>query len=347
MIRSALPGGRSTGIGALPHLDATAAAQFVLGDMDLPAIPALPRRSPAESSIALAMVGMPGITIGQYGAISVDARSLGKSLDPTLSLVTELDHDAFVGFRTFLAEARRQQTIRSEEGRPLSHVKWQFVGPITFGLTLVRAGVDSQAAFDIAVRAVRARVQHLLDAVDSALPGVEQIVMIEEPALTELLEPGFPLSVDCALDLLSGAMEMVERRATPGLHVCGMADIPLQLAAGPVVLSLPVHRDVVASAGYLERFLDQGGHVAWGVVATSGPFVPSVDRPWRQLMTLWGQLVERGVDPGALARQSLLTPECGLAAHSPAVARRVHSIVAEVARRVREYTKVSHSFVHA
>lgn len=339
MTRCSLPGGVATGIGSLPHLDATDAARFVLAEMELPAIPALPRRSPAESSIALAMVGMRGITIGQYGAISVDVRLL----DPAADVVTDFEHDAFVGFRTFLTEAR---AAGARGGAP-SHVKWQFVGPVTFGLTLVRAGVSTDVAFDLAVRAVRARVRHLHDAVAAALPGVEQIVMIEEPALMELLEPNFPLSLDCALDLVSGAMAMVEPYAAPGLHVCGRADIPLQLAAGPAVLSLPVRRDVLESAGYLGRFLEQGGHIAWGVVATGGPLSQSVDRPWRQLMALWSQLVERGVDPMVLGRQSLVTPECGLAAHSPDVARHVHRIVGEVSKRVREHVNASHWFVPA
>ena len=53
-----LPSGIATGIGGLPHRDADEAAEFVLRHMELPAIPTLPRRSPAEGAIAQAMVGM-------------------------------------------------------------------------------------------------------------------------------------------------------------------------------------------------------------------------------------------------------------------------------------------------
>ena len=67
-----IPSGIATGMGGLPHRDAAEAAEFVLEQMELAAIPTLPRRSPAEGSIAQAMVGMRGITVGQYGSISVD-----------------------------------------------------------------------------------------------------------------------------------------------------------------------------------------------------------------------------------------------------------------------------------
>ena len=328
MLRLALPSGLATGIGALPHLDAVAAARFVLDEMEMPAIPMLPRRSPAEASIALALVGMRGITIGQYGSISVDVHAL----DASAPVITDLAADPFVGFRTFLAESVAWQR---ERDRTIRYLKWQFVGPVTLGLTLIRAGVDEGVAFDVAVHAVRARVEFLIDAVATVLPEVEQVVMIEEPALRDVLQPGFPLALDAALDLVSGAMAMVERRATSGLHVCGLADVPMQLAAGPAVLSLPVRHEVLSSAGYLDRYLQGGGYIAWGVVATTGPLSASADRPLRQLMALWGQLAEQGVDTGRLHRQALITPECGLAAHSPAVAHRVHRLVAEVAQRVR------------
>ena len=57
--------GTVTGMGGLPHRDADDAAAFAL-TMQIPSIPQLPRRSPAEGAVAQAMVGMRGITVGQY-----------------------------------------------------------------------------------------------------------------------------------------------------------------------------------------------------------------------------------------------------------------------------------------
>jgi hypothetical protein len=317
-----LPSGTTLGIGGLPHRDAQHGAAFALAKMDMPSIPSLPRRSPAEGAIAQAMVGMRGITVGQYGAIAVD-RGL---VDPLAPVVTDLQHDAFVGFSTFLDQARGHT----------GWVKWQFVGPVTFGMALMRAGVPMSIAFEAAVRCVRTRIQHLVDAVDSALPGCRQLVFIEEPDFAQLMTPGFPIAPDTAIDLVSGALAAIETSAVSGLHVCGLADIPSQLAAGPAVISLPVHHSVVESAGYLETFMQRGGYVAWGAVPTNGPISSSADRPWRQLSELWCELVQRGADPGLLRRQAIITPECGLSAHTPAVADGVFRVAAIVGRRVRD-----------
>lgn len=330
---SSITNGASTGIGGLPHLDATEAADFVLATMGIPAIPSLPRRSPAESYVNKAMVGMRGVTVGQYGSIAVDV----QRLDPMAPVVTDLTDDAFVGFRTFLDRA----ALAVHEGRFAGPVKWQFVGPVTFGIALMRAGVPMSDAFEAAVRCVRERLGHLLDAVDAALPGITQLVILEEPALAELMAPGFPLAPDTAIDLVSGALAAVEASAVSGLHVCGLGDIPSQLAAGPAVLCVPVRPEVVECTGYLMRFMERGGVVAWGVVPTAGPLALSVDRPWRQLSEMWCELVKRGADPALLRQQAIVTPDCGLAAHSREVAENVHRVAAQVGGRVRDQAVAS------
>ncbi len=285
-------------------------------------MPTLPRRSPAEGSIAQAMVGMRGITVGQYGSISVDP----ARVDPLAPVVTDLHHDSFGGFRAFLEAAR---------GRS-GWVKWQVVGPVTLGQALMRAGVPMSVAFEAAVRCVRQRVEHLAAAVDEAVPYCDQLVFVEESDLADLMDPGFPVAPDTAIDLVSGALAAVESVGVAGLHVCGLADIPSQLATGPAVLSVPAHADVLESAGYLLRYMERGGFVAWGVVPTSGPIPTSAERPWRQLSKLWCDMVGLGADPALLRRQSIITPECGLSSHTPSVALRVHRIAAEVSRRVRD-----------
>lgn len=327
MHRINIPGGTATGIGGLPHRDAGEAAAFALAEMEMPAIPYLPRLSPAEGPVAQAMIGMQGITVGQYGSISVDP----DQIDPLAPVHTDIQNDAFVGFRTFLEAAKGRQ----------GWVKWQFVGPVTFGMALIRAGVPMSEAFESAVRCVRSKVEYLIGVVDKALPGCNQLVFIEEADLSELMTPGFPIAPDTAIDLVSGAMAAIETDAVAGLHVCGLADIPTQLAAGPAVLSLPVRPEVVDSAGYLIRFMERGGYIAWGVVPTTGPILGSAERPWRNLTQLWCELVQRGADPALLRRQAIITPECGLSLHSPAVAQSVHRMAADVSRRTRDQASAS------
>lgn len=318
--------GATTGIGSLPHRNLQEAADFALREFDLPVIPTLPRRSPAEGMIAQAVVGIDGITLGQYGSIAVDR----DTIDPATPVRTDLGNDAYGALRAFLSLA----ATCDEPPRP---IKWQFVGPVTLGVALTRAGIPTDVAFAVAVRAVRAHLTAITNEVASALPESPQLVWLDEPWFGELMHPGFPIAPDPAIDLLSGAMAAVQPVVDVGVHCCAEGvDVASLLAAGPDVLSIPAHGQVHAVAGYLARFLEGGGWVAWGAVPTDGPIPTTADRPWRRLCDLWSELARRGCDPVTLRRRSLITPQCGLGLHTPAVADRVAHLGRALGRRVRD-----------
>lgn len=317
--------GAATGVGSLPHRDARAGAEFAMREHDLLVIPSLPRRSPAESMIAQAVIGIPGVTLGQYGSIAVDV----DRIDPDAPVTTETSGDAFVGFRVLL-------DLAAASGAAGSPIKWQFVGPVTLGVALARAGVPASIAFDVASNAVRSHVAALRAEVAAALPRSPQVVVFDEPWLGELLSDDFPIAPDQAIDLLSSAMASLQPVATVGVHCCARTDWASVLAAGPQLLSLPATRDLESVGGYLHRFLEHGGWIAWGAVVTDGPIGVTAGRSWHQLSSLWCDLVQQGADPVLLRRQSLVTPHCGLGMHTPAVAERVCHMVRDISRRVRD-----------
>jgi hypothetical protein len=312
----ALPGS-NFGIGSLPHLSAGQAARFSFEAFDIPTIPSLPRRSPAELAVAQALMGVPGVTLGQYGAVAVDC----TGLDPLAEVTTDLDGPQFIGLRAFLDEAH--------ERHHRDPVKWQFLGPISVGLALERAGAATEVAFPAALRAVRSHLVAIAALIADVLPESPQLVILDEPLAGGLVGRDFPLAPDDAIDLLSGAMAVLESSATVGVHSCGNADVATLLAAGPHVLSIPVDRGLVSIAGYLDRFLRSGGWIAWGAVATDGPIGVGQPRAWQRLRSLFCELVQAGCDGDMLVRQCFITPACGLGTHAPSVARHVAEVLRE------------------
>lgn len=315
--------GQSIAVGSLPHRDPAAAAAFAISEFDIATIPTLPIRSPAEGMVAQAIAGLPGVSLGQYGSFAIDPVGLTDDTPTT----TDLTSDAFAGLRCFLDLARQVGV----DGSP---VKWQFVGPVTLGATLQRAGLRNAQAFTIAADAVRHHVAQISDAVTDALPNSPQLMVLDEPRLVELMAPEFPIPPDAAIDLISTGMAAAPAGVAVGLHCCGSCDIATMLETGPQVISLPVSEDVVDYAGYLGRFIGAGGVIAWGVLPTTGPLPAKPDRYWRRLSEIWCALVERGVDASELRRRSLVSPECGLARHQVSTARRVSRLTREVGRKV-------------
>jgi hypothetical protein len=323
-LRDSLPSAAPTGIGSLPHRDPAKAAAFTLTTLpELPAVPSLPRRSPAEGMIAQAAVGIPGITIGQYGSLAVDP----QRADPKAPVETDLDHGGYEGMKAFLDAADPART---------SVVKWQIVGPVTLGLTLVRAGVRARAAFDLATRAVQSHIDAIHQRIAAALPNATQLVFLDEPMLTDLQTAEFPLKPDRAIDHVSGVLAMIESFGVSGVHCCGHGDWASILASGPDVLSLPAEPALVDVAGYLAEFLDNGGWIAWGVIPTDRPIPMSLERPWREVRAVWCSLVSHGCDPARLLQQALMTPACGLFNHAEGVTNRVFRLLRGISDRVRD-----------
>lgn len=321
-IASVLKSGTVTGVGSLPHRDVRSAIEFVNATCpEMPYLATLPRRSPAESMLVQSAIGVRGIGLGQYGSLMIDPSDVSALNE----VATDLAHDAFATWRESL-------DAFADGTGPL---KWQFTGPVTFGRALVRLGVPAHEAFDVAIRAVRHHVRTIAEVVAERIPGRPQIVMIDEPDMGGLEDEAFPLGTESAIDLVSGALGVVESFAITGVHCCGDAPVPSLLAAGPRILNVPVRSELVEVAPHLSRFLESGGWIAWGAVPTDGPLAISAERWWRRLSDLWCALVQAGCDAMRLRQQALITPECGLAQHSESSAARIVQQVADIGERVR------------
>jgi hypothetical protein len=316
------PAGLSTAIGSLPHDDPTEAALCALSwHPRLPAAPSLPRRSATEGMVAQAAWGIPGVLVLDDGSLLVDE----GAIDPDAPLVDSgVGGEPYVGMRTFL---------EAITGR-VAPFKLQLTGPVTLGLALHAVGVEASRAFAVARHAAAARIEATLLAARRAAPGATPVLFLDEPGLTAMLEPGFPLGLDDTLDLVSSAMALVEDRAIAGLHCCGRADWQAVLQAGPQILSLPLAAGITDHSGALASFLDSGGWVAWGAVPTDGPLTTSADVLWRRLRTEWDELATAGCDLGLLRGRAIITPACGLVGLEPHQAEEVSGLAANLAQRV-------------
>jgi hypothetical protein len=259
------------------------------------------------------------------GSLLVDE----AAIDPAAPLVDgAVGGEPFVGLRAFL------DVLAGRVGP----FKLQLTGPVTLGLALHAVGVDPRRAFAVAGKAVTARIEATRRAARRAAPGATPVLFLDEPGLTAALDPGFPLELEAALDLVSSAMALVEEWAIAGLHCCGSADWQAVLQAGPQILSLPVGAGAVEHAGAFAGFMDRGGWVAWGAVPTDGPLTMDADVLWRRLWAEWDGLTAAGCDPNLLRQRAIITPACGLAGFEPFQAEQVSALAAHLAQRLETLT---------
>lgn len=336
--------GATFAVGSLPHRDIDEAIEFAWRATQIPTIPSLPRRSPAEAMVAQALVGIEGVSVGQYGGIGVDV----SQLDVDHFITTDITSDAYATFAAFLSSFNEHLVEHNNTKKP-DTVKWQFVGPVTLGVALLRIGLDANVAFPLALQAVRSHVEALEAEVARVCGDTTQIIMFDEPSLADSWESEFPLSTEDIIDLISGALAVVSPSNISGVHCCARTDWAVLLATGAQVISVPVPNisnddemnAMVAAAIRISDHMEHGGHIAWGAVRTDGPIGGSAERAWKNLMECMCALVRAGVDPVKLRTMSYITPACGLATHTEGVAESVFSTVRNVSRKVAEQATAS------
>jgi methionine synthase II (cobalamin-independent) len=331
--------GATFGVGSLPHRSMSEALDFVWNSTDIVTIPSLPRLSPAEGMIAQALVGIEGVSVGQYGGISVDV----AHLDVDQFITTDVQSDAYGTFKEFL------DTFTKRDVGKISSVKWQFVGPVTLGAALIRLGLEPGIAFPLALQAVRSHVLALEEEVTRVCGDITQIIVLDEPSLAEALEPGYPVGIEFIIDLISGALAAVEPRNISGVHCCARTDWGAILATGANIISVPVPNasnqeemaEMLVAASRISDHLAHGGHIAWGAVRTDGPISVNPERSWKALMESMCALVQAGVNADLLRRRSYITPACGLSTHADGVAERVFTLVQKLSAKVADESTVS------
>ena len=220
--------GVTVGIGSLPHRDLDAGVRFALDATAIPTIPSLARRSPAEGIIVQAMLGIEGVTVGQYGGHLGRHRRRRPDRDGD-----DRPPARCVRRSPSVPRARRRTSRRSRPG-PIDAVKWQLVGPVTLG----HGAVARRRAAARCVRGVgrvrcgrtcstcSTRSRRRCPAAASSCSSTNP-TWSTSPTRTSRSRPT-RRSTSCRV-----RSPRSSRGGMSGLHVCGVADWSSMIATGP------------------------------------------------------------------------------------------------------------------
>ena len=340
--RAPLPGLSTTAIGSLPHTQLEMALQQAFL-VDIPYLPQLPLRDPAEYMVPQALDGMPGLRFDKdgNGALDVsewrkgwlDAR-LERAIDKGEALSQfEPQPAALAAWRPFVWEVEQRKT-------PLAKV--QLAGPMTLRWAL--RTTDGKPLADLPDGAeVEAQILRLVLARSLAMArrlreaGATPIVFLDEPGLVAFDRKN-PRHLVALQELRVLILALQREGAWVSVHCCGNTDWAALLALPWDIVSLDARLSLGAVLGTGEvfaRYLASGGILGLGIVPTN--IVPgAIVNPAKELEAMLSAVpaaLELAA-PGLLAR-CLLTPACGLALRSVMDAEGILERLREGQRRLR------------
>jgi hypothetical protein len=332
--------GAVSGVGSLPFLAVAPAIDFIARRCpEVPFWPQLRRMSPREAMIPQTF----GPHMRHLSALR-DEHGFGLTADRARRFLDSLeraeagfDPAHAAGFFAFVEACGRGVFAGARA------LKGQVMGPVTTASSLVVDGTSfldhpgyRAAIADYIVRLARWQV----DALQRCAGSV--ILVLDEAYLGVAIRSN-PARREAVVDVLKSVVLRVRRPGVlVGLHCCDEIPLPVLNEIGVDLYSFDAHQGASVFAADAEgrRFVDGGGHVAWG-------WIPTLDDLGRVDA---GEIVERWLyaaaalgakDERALSRvrdRSLVTASCGLAGSSIATCERSFALAGEVssgfARRV-------------
>jgi len=337
----------ATAIGSLPHVDAGAACRLMLDSLpEMPAWPQLPKRSFLENMYVQYSEGLPGITVDE-AAERVWFQSDGitpDELEEFYRSVIDEDLERFAisdRYAAGLAGFLGGELSRELQGRP--YVKGQVTGPVSFGLTVTdqdrRAALHDEILEQAIVKGLNLKARWQAGALKQAVPGAAVVLFFDEPYL---------VSVGSAL--VGVTREQVTRDMREcvagcgaditGMHCCGNTDWSIVFETGVDIINFDAFECLEGFTAYhreIGEHVGRGGVIAWGVVPNSGiAETVGAEELADMLEGAFDMLEGRGIDRETLARQSMVTPACGLGTTSAPAAGAALSLTGELSGLLKE-----------
>jgi len=224
------------------------------------------------------------------------------------------------------------------------YIKGQIVGPVTFAASIKDAEGKSllhnpdlleATAKGLAIRALW-QVREL------GKSGKKTILFLDEPYLSGYGSAFCAIQRESVIASIQEVVDYLRERSDVliGIHCCGNTDWPMILETGPDIISFDAFSYMDTFLLYPEeitRFLKGGGSLAWGIVPTF-QFTGKEKTAglFSRLEKGLTRLREWGLDPELLARQSLLSPACGMGTMNEEAAESVLHLLSRLSRRCRD-----------
>ena len=313
----------ATGVGSMPGTSVAEAVAVVTGELpDLPHLPELPGRGAGAEMI--------GRTAALLTAV---ARDFAITTVPTGWQITGQVGPDMRRARSWLGEDcdRLEQALSGSDGM----LKVQVCGPWTWaasvedgsGRRLVR---DDAFVDDLTHALSEAILVHVAD-LRRRIPGREVVVQLDEPGLPAVLDGRIPtasglgrLAAVPAARAAAKLKDIAGRVSVPLiLHCCDR--YPFEVAAAADLAGISWDLAIAADPDHVAEAFEAGRMLFAGTVRPGD----SVEAAHSRFSEVWQQT---GLGAVAAAQVSV-TPSCGLAGVSPAVAR--EALAAVVALRGR------------
>jgi len=334
MEREASPDFRflATGIGSVPFLDIGGTCRLILEKFpEMPYWPQFVRRTHLEDMIVQFSEGLPLLAV-EGKALVFSQGQVEKELVSFYERYLADDVEKFAvspeyapGLHELTALVRQQPRLSG------LYIKGQTVGPVTLAAAVKdREGRSLFYYPDLVDACTKGlAIKALWQVRELSITGRRTVIFLDEPYLTGFGSAFTPVQREDVVQMLREVIDYLRERsdALVGIHCCGNTEWPVIVEARPDIISFDAFSHMehfLLFPEAISRFIRNGGIVAWGMVPTFGyTGAETVEGIHAKLQDGLQRLLRCGIEPEEIARQSILTPACGMGTMDTPAASRV------------------------
>ncbi len=333
-----------TGIGSVPYLDVHGTCLRILEACPrIPFWPQFVQRSHLEDMIVQFTEGLPFLEVTEDRKVLLTVpKDAEQELVAFYDRFLAEDVEHFALSKKYVSGLFEMLSLIDRDPEKYGpFIKGHTVGPVTFAAAVRdRKGRNLFSYPDLSEAFVKAlAIRALWQVRELSKSGKRPILFLDEPYLAGYGSAFTPIQRHEVVALIKEVVDYVRERseAIVGIHCCGNTDWSMIIEAGPDIVSFDAFSYLdyfFLYPGEIQRFIQRGGTIAWGIVPTFG-FTGSetVESLSDHLGKALARLHALGLDPGQVARQSLLTPACGTGTMEPAGAERVLGLLRGLSER--------------
>ena len=322
----------TTAIGSLPHENPVDALNLIFNKLpNFPVWPQLSKVSVNEDMLIQYTENIPGIVYDEKDNrwyFDAEKEDFYEKLEELF-----LDYESVIndGNLDILDKYAISQDFSSSiplylekiaQTKPLA-LKGQIIGPFTWGTSLVDR--DKKCAFydetlrDVIIKGLTLKALWQVIQFKKCSPLSIPVIFLDEPTMSQFGTSAFiTVSKEDITSCISEISSVLRRfGAIVGVHCCGKTDWSLVIDCDIDMINFDAFSFAESLSLYstnVERFLQKGGFIAWGIVPTLD--VEALKNSNAELLVEKFEyakdlLVKKGIDEELIIKSSIITPTCG------------------------------------
>lgn len=298
----------TTAMAVMPQTNVQEALSLALS-LDVPFWPQLPNFSYHEDMYVQAAEHFPGILL------DMKKRTLRFSMDKFITefeeTMSRFEDPAYFDISSEYSVVYHDFLTLDLADRPA--IRGQLEGPISFGFNILDQD-ERPILFDDTIRPFM--MEFMAKRINTQLARLKErndnaFMFIDEPGLQFIFSAMSGYGEQKAKTDLDNFFAIVD--GPRGIHLCGNPDWDFLLHLDMDVLSLDIYTNAEifsSCAGSIQKFLDRGGVLVWGIVPTGYELFAKESLGFlaMKLEGIWQHLGKKGVDMEQIVAQSMLSP---------------------------------------